>query len=323
MNHGRQRKIHGISMTTSSRHNATDFPRYRVFPSVQENDYVTQDVNRQLPFLEPLCQQFQTVTGWEISFQPDPSHVPGRTVFGELSITDMSTYLPAGKSACHRQHCDQLVRTLDELVEVIQDDREMLDQSTTCLAPVVDIPFDWWSLAGSAGYCRGQIASWAITDGEKIRLMGGRISGDSTVAQTVGAVSILAAFDALAQTHLSLQQSTRLSRDAIDRTQAGHADLLWLACFEIDPVTGEFQIAGHQAWQGMILVDVDAQTVLPVEDLSGTLTSGQILVLCDSIHDHVAEINQTIRECELTCVGVAELIESLLVKSPILMLYRN
>ncbi len=310
-------------MTTSSRHNAIDFPHYRVFPAFHEIDQVTQEVNRQLPFLEPLCQQFQTVTGWEIGFQPDPSHVPGRTVFGELSITDMSAYLPAGKSACHRQHCDQLVRTLDELVEVIQDDREMLDQSTTCLAPVVEIPISWWSLAGSAGYCRGQIASWAITDGEKIRLMGGRINGDSVVAQTVGAVSILATFDALAQTHLSLEQSTGLSRDAIDRTQAGHADLHWLACFELDPVTGEFQIAGQQALQGMILVDVDAQTALPFEDLSGTLTSGQILVLGDAIQEQIGEINQAIRQRELTCVGVAELIESLLVKAPILMLYRN
>ncbi len=101
-----------------------------------------------LPGIESLAQRFETVTGWTLRFHETADSYRRRMdqrgheqLFpqGKLAIDDMSAKLPAGKSACHRVRCEELVDSINELLRQLESNRTELWKRDAELATAVPV----------------------------------------------------------------------------------------------------------------------------------------------------------------------------------------
>lgn len=239
----------------------------------------------QLPFLAALSDQFELVTGWKLAFHENRLSLNDRkvdsesSVFGQLEITDLSANLSPGRNARHRAHCDQLVETLDALIELIQSDRERFRTLDKNLSPVVPSPFDWWAIEGSCGFSAGTFSSWSISPDETIRIFAGQSKSEDSFQSALAASMILSAFETACEASLAIDEIAPLIPAVLQRSHLGSSSLTWFSTLELDPITGEYEIDGYDATNGLTLVDVDAGKALAVdaEEKSNVLFSGQIL----------------------------------------------
>lgn len=241
----------------------------------------------QLPFLSALSDQFELVTGWKLGFNESRSSFNDRkvdsesSVFGELEIVDLSTELAPGKNARHRKHCDQLVNMLDSLIALIQSDRERFRTLDKNLHPAVPSPFDWWAIEGNCGFSDGAFSGWSVSSDESIRIFAGQNQSEDAFQSALAASMVLSAFETACEASLALDEIAPLIPTVLQRSELCNSSLNWFSTLELDPITGEFELDGFNAADGLTLIDVHAGTAMrvDVEEKSHVLFAGQILCL--------------------------------------------
>ena len=301
----------------------------RVFVG-SEAETVPLNLNLQLPFIEDLFEQFESVTGWTLSFNETRSSQINRsidansTIFGELEIDDMSSHIEAGRSARHRGYCDQLAQTLDCMVHIIQADRHRFRSLDQHLSTVVDLPFEWWGIGGRSGYRHGMFASWSVSHDEKIRAFAGRVIGNDMQSSVLSSAAILATFETACQMPMSLEQIAPVVSAVKQRSSMFNAKLDWFSTIELDPVTGEFELDGYDATQGTVLIDVDAQSVVELasDELNGVVYSGQVLVI--GVTDETKDRLRSLVEMEETTSSLlVQKLQNEFADDPMLFLFRR
>lgn len=310
-------------MPTTDTNQPTDFSQLSVFPLPSVDSAATEQIETQLPFIQTLCEKFEAATGWEVDFQAKRPQAETATVKGQLEITDMSANVPAGKPAAHRERCDQLVDVIDQMISIIQDDHEALQQGTARLCDVVAIPFDWWNLRGAAGIRRGEVAGWGITAQEKIRLYSASVKGDCPVTNMLAGASVLANLDACTEVGASLDQTAKLARRAAGKYTENKSEVESSACIEIDPIIGSYTTSGLSAREGMLLVDVQAKTVVDLPEKCGTLMAGEVLVVGDCAAERLKQIGDLLDGEEMTSEGFATRVTKLFSGQPHLVIFRR
>ncbi|MEM9413394.1 MAG: hypothetical protein AAGA30_19960, partial [Planctomycetota bacterium] len=258
----------------------------RLFDDGKSQASEEEAIFQQLPFLDSLTEQFETVTGWKIAFNETSASFRNResfgedeTVFGDLQISDLSAKLEAGKSARHRGYCEQLVEILDSMIHIIQADRERFVRVGTQLTPTVDLPFDWMGMEGNSGFSKGQFSGWSITSEEKVRVFIGKLNSPDSIESAFASTIVLSSFEMACQNSLPLHAIAPLLPEILRQSSTVNSNLSWFAILEIDPITGEYEIDGFNAEQGVSLVDVEAGALVASMDMSGVLYPGQLLCL--------------------------------------------
>ena len=319
-----------------------DFLKFSVVPKNEPSEQSLETnakVQSQLPFIDTLCQRFEDATGWEVDFLT-PESCANETVTGQLEITDMSQHVPAGKSAAHRQKCDELVHVIDQMIGIIQDDHRILHSDTQRLEPVVNVPFDWWTLNGQSGYCRGEIAGWGISSQESIRLFAGCFNSDSPnsspspslpnpslpnpslIGNTTAAVTALATWDVCARGAGSLADCEQLVEHAITK-YSSETDTEAAAFIEVDPITGSFNIHGHKVGESVLLVDVQARSIVQIRETIGTLVHGEVLIVGPHVREMTGKIDSILRRHEMTADGFVSRVQRLIADQPCMVLTRK
>lgn len=309
-------------MSSTDANQPTNFSQFSIFPvaDAAPTDAV-QRLATQLPFIDTLCEKFEAATGWEVDFQAERSQEA--TVKGQLEITDMSADVPAGKPAAHRQKCDQLVGVIDQMISIIQDDHDLLEQGTTGLCKVIDVPFDWWSLKGSTGFRRGDVVGWGITEQQKIRLYTARTDGECAVSNTIASVSVLANLELCTDNGVSLNDTKKLATRATKKFLGDRVAVESVSCVEIDPITGSYQVDGLNPRQGMLLVDVHSRTVVDLPETVGTLVAGEVLIVGHRVAEKLEQVSALLQRQEMTSNGLAERIKDLFENEPNLVILRK
>ena len=120
---------------------------------VEDKD-TPSDPIQALPGIESLAERFENVTGWTLRFHETADSYRRRMdqrgqeqliPQGKLAIDDMSAKLPAGKSACHRVRCEELVDSINEILGQLESNRVELwkrDAELATAVPVVQPPQD-------------------------------------------------------------------------------------------------------------------------------------------------------------------------------------
>ena len=241
------------------------------------------EIDRQLPFLQPLCRQFERVTGWQIGFaetgasflrRNDPAD-PSDTVFGHLRVEDMSSSGAAALRPSPRKETDQLVQTLDRMIRVIQDDRSALAHATTELAPSVDLPFERWRLEGMCGIAGGGLATWAIDPGEQVYFLSASVGGDCPLRSARVLAEIRAAFDVAMRLGACTE---RIQREILAIGESrGVGPSLQAALISFDPIIGTVSPHWIGKNRGCGMYDSQADHWTRIED--EFLTSQQLCLL--------------------------------------------
>ena len=114
---------------------------------VEDQDKIS-DPLQSLPGLESLAQRFEDVTGWTLKFRETAESYRRRLddrgfeeslPQGKLAIDDMSAKLPAGKSACHRVRCEELVDSINNLLGQLESSRSEIWKRDAELATAVPV----------------------------------------------------------------------------------------------------------------------------------------------------------------------------------------
>ena len=245
-------------------------------------------MHQQLPFLKNLCRKVESLTGWQIDYAESVKSHQARqnrsatTVLGTLAIEDMSFDLPAEQSPLPRNDVDGLVATLDQMIQVIQEDHAMLEGFSSRVTRVVKIPFEQWSLQGHCGCQRGNIVSWAIGSDEKIYFLSGKFDHALALELAGAARSIEAVFKAAVSAGCSLKLLQEMLEIHVDDSQA-EAQLLGLTVIELEPVVGQYQICQLGAISYAFLGDIESSCFTPIYSDDGIdyLFPKQVLVLGD------------------------------------------
>ncbi len=288
-------------------------------------------VARQLPFLPDLSQNFESVTGWKLSFFESNRDFTERIaadvdmpVIGRLQISDMSESLEIGKSARHRGLCDRLAGILDQMVRRIQTDAGHIQNIDRRLNGVVDVPFEWWGLAGKTGFHNGRFSAWSISIDEKIRTVAGQLEADGAVDSAICSATVLAAFETACRTSVELHEIAPLLSSVIQKAANSNGRFNWFATTELDPITGDFATHGFNSAKGSALIDIGASTVLETPDgeYANTLYSGQILAI-GVTRQQRQELNEILTNTEMTIHEFSRIVEQKFNHSASLFLYRK
>ncbi len=234
------------------------------------------EIDRQLPFLRPLCQQLEQVTGWQVGFaearssflrRNDPAD-PSDTVFGSLQVEDMSSLGAAALRPAPRKETDQLVQTLDRMIRLIQDDRAALTHATTDLAPCVDLPFDRWRLEGMCGIAGGGLATWGIDHRERVHFLSARVGGECPLRAARSLSEIRAAFEVALNLGADANRIQQEIASLAERRGVGPT--FQFALLTLDPVVGELtpRWFGKNRGCGMYDVPTDRWTRIEPEFLT-------------------------------------------------------
>ncbi len=302
----------------------------RLFSSENETGVQTV-VNQPWTQLAQLSDRFEAVTGWKLTFEPMNRHRAPMNIgqprpsSGRLIISDMSDKLPAGKSARHRVMCDQLAETLNDLIQTILVERRRLSELEWRLCDVVQIPFDWWQLGGRTGYDRDQLVSWSITTEERVRLFAAGMANECETDAALGGAMLTGVFETLCQMPTRINDVNTILPTILQHSLLSNSRMQWHATVELDPITGEYAIAGQQVERGLCLVDVQSSTVvdLAAGDLQGTLFAGEILIVGIKPQQRSA-IREALDPGEpLTVSGCRGILERQLADQPAVLLHRK
>lgn len=294
-------------------------------------DGASVELWNQIPALPNLMKCFEAVTGWELAFKEHRSNLARRhlmgsdsTVHGQLDIIDMSTRIEPGRVAVHRQRSNHLADAISELIGMLQHNREILQGLNQQLTRVVDLPFDWWGIAGQSGFREGQICNWSITPHEQMRLFTAQVHAMDATDQAIASSAMLAAFESACQVAMALDQVALLLPRILRSSCCQGQRLAQFASVELDPITGEFQVDGYEASQCVALLDLSSRAAvnLEAEGLQGILYSGQVLLigLTSSQRDGLLEV---ISQTEMTVHEFCRVFERKCSDSAALIVYRK
>lgn len=113
-----------------------------------EEEAKVSDAVTTLPGVGELMAAFESSTGWKLAFHETPASFAARgdsteaaqlPARGKLQIDDLSEQWPAGKPAAHRQRSDELVNTINVLLEQLAVTREALWRREAELATNVPV----------------------------------------------------------------------------------------------------------------------------------------------------------------------------------------
>lgn len=306
-------------------------PRLRVFPDRPDNQLDNVLVQEQLPFLATLMDQFESVTGSPLAFAKGADNSAQRSIdkseeviLRQLEIADLSKPLLTGESASHLGKCEQLIATLNQMLHLIQADRKRWQHFDHCLNRVVTIPFDWWGLEGYSGFSGGRMASWSISRQERIRVFTGHLQTETMNQSPLAAAIVLTAFESACQAGLPFTEIAEIIPSVLRKTLTLSSSLCWFSTLELDPITGDYELDGWNADRGVLLIDVQAATAVPLRpsDYVGTIYSGQIF--CFGIGKCDAErLNLLLSGQEMTVSQCRQVVESEFNNTASLFLYRR
>lgn len=307
--------------------------RLRVFNGCKSDgpDWQSSLIDHQLPFLVKLSQNFESVTGWKLSFFETNSNCSDQNIVdddvavcGRLQISDMSESLEFGKSARHRGLCDSLAGILDQMVCRIQTDRKQIQETDLRLNSVIAIPFDWWELAGKTGFRNGRFSAWTISASEKIRTFAGQLEADNPVDSAICSATVLAAFETACQASVELHEIAALLPSVLQKTANAHSRFLWFAATELDPIAGDYTVSGLNATMGSTLIDIGASTMLesPDNEQTDVLYPGQVLGIGVNRQQRL-ELNEILSHTEMTVHEFNRVVERKFAAWPSLFLYRK
>lgn len=258
------------------------------------------EVDRQLPFLEPLCRQFERVTGWQIGFaesrasflrRNDPTD-PSDTVFGHLQVEDLSSSGAAALRPAPRKETDQLVQTLDRMIRVIQDDRNALAHATTELAPCVGLPYERWRLEGTCGIAGGGLVTWAIDPREQVHFLSASVGGDCPLRAARVLAEIRVAFNVA----VNLGACTdRIQREIVAIAEdRGVGPTLQVALLSFDPIVGSLSPRWIGKNRGCGMYDSAADHWTRIDD---EFLANQQLCLLSPVNWEPADRTPDVRRC--------------------------
>jgi hypothetical protein len=315
-------------MQTTNPSIASDLRLYTTDELAVEQERLFQ----QLPFLSRLLSDFELATGWEAAFRIMPrkglstlaigNGPTSNTIFGKFEICDLSCQLAPRESARSRRKCDQLAAAINQLIDVIQDDRMTLESAGTRLQPVQWSPFDWWTIRGNVGFRRGLVCHWSVSGREHLRLVAANLKSDCAVTQTIAAGQLYAAAQTLAHGKASLFECI----EAINNIQSnGAVGFSALGIMDIDPISGDYQLVGERPNHTISIIDVDSRTAarLAESDVHGTIYPGQLLVICG---DFTVDVERELRRLpieEATIDQIRQKLESIFSGLPLMMLHRK
>lgn len=313
-------------MSNANSNRVSDF-HLRVFQ--EEAPPIDNAIFQQQPVVSVLTEQFEQVTGWKLEFvESRASHQRRELIdseysaFGELEITDLSEQIEAGKSARHRGYCEKLVETLDLMIKTIQLDRQRFREISTQLNPVVQPPFDWWGLAGNSGLANNRIATWTVSQDEKIRIFNAQLESDEPIEAALAGSALLATFQIASRLLSSIDDIAPLL-PLVNQSQS-MVKLANFSTIELDPITGEYEIDGFNAVDSYALLDVQAGGVIRgnIDDNAGILYSGQVMAFGFDNQD-IASCNELIGSRELTTEHSLSILKKAFCNSASIFLYRK
>ena len=268
-------------MASASHSNSPTSPSLRVYFEAPAEDESRRRIEQQLPFLSDLRSGLEQATGWCADFLESPKSYRQRqsaqstTVFGQFSVIDLSAEIHSGQRIAPRDPTDRLVQTIDQMIGLIQDDRETLERATSELAPAVPFPFERWLGAGTCGYRRGQLVTWGIDPGERVIMLASELTGSDAIelARTSNAL------DALFRTQVAHGWTRSLLGDLereISRRNS-ETELVSASIIEFDPLVGQLTYTGTGIEPPRMLLDLPSGRWLTVE--TEYLGPDQILVV--------------------------------------------
>ena len=302
----------------------------KLFPGHSPDQQSRRLIKQQLPFLTNLRRKVETLTGWQIDYaesvksHQSRQHSSRSTVLGSLAIEDMSFDRPAGQSPSPRNEVDSLVATLDQMIQVIQEDRAMLEGFSSRVSDVVQIPFEQWSLQGRCGCHRGSLVSWAIGRDEKIYFLSGKFDEGSALELAGAARSVEAVFKAAVSAGCSLDVLQEMLEIHIDESHA-ETQLLGLTVIELEPVVGQFRVCQMGGIPYAFAGDVQASCLSPLSCDGGIdyLYPKQMLVLGDPNGKALSAWLSHLVDFDLSPKGFATLFEHTSEISPCIGFFRK
>ena len=288
-------------------------------------------INDQLSFLVDLIQHYEALTGWELSFAESRRSYRNRqtanresVVEGDLKITDLSDRLPPGQAVRHRNSCEELAKTINEIVRQLQSQRRLVTEVDQQLQSVLDPPYDWWGLAGKTGFCDGKMNRWVVAPDESIRIFGGQIATSGAVESAICCASLLSAFETACHSGQKLQEFAPYVPYLLSNTATEFAKVDWFASVAIDTITGEFHIDGYEAQKGTTLLDLQAGALIDsiAEEGSGVLYTGQALAM-GLDEQQRKELKEIMGNTEMNSVELGRLLDRRFADSASLVLYRK
>ena len=308
---------------------ANELRLFQGSPTQTTNDLAADEAGlwEQIPTLAELMERFETVTGWELAFKeqrPSAHSMPAVGINGKLEIIDLSDRIEPGQTARHRRPCTKLVESINDLMALIWENRELLHGVHHQLCKVVEVPFDWWGISGRTGFLSGRVSSWSISANEQIRIFSAQIDGLEPKSQAIGCSTLLATFESACQSGVALEDIAMLLPQVLRKVCEGRQRLEQFASVEMDPVTGEFEIDGYESSSCFGLLDLSAGAYvnLEAENMRGVLYSGQILI-AGLPESKRRELLDVVKATEMTISEFTRLIERNFADSASLFLYRR
>ena len=184
-------------------------PVLRVFSEKTADVQSVQLARQQLPYLKNLQEKIELMTGWKIDFAESASSYRARqngasmSVIGSLAIEDMSFDRLPGMGIAPRSEVESLVQTLDQMLRVIQVDRQAREEFLSRVERVVNSECGDWKLRGVGGTHLGDIISCSSGPNGPLYVLSASLDGPSEMELSSAARGLQSVFQAVVAANLS------------------------------------------------------------------------------------------------------------------------
>lgn len=263
----------------------------RVYPQVPRDCRSGLLVSEQLPYLKNLRQKIELITGWKIDFAESTNSYRARqgesrtTVMGALAVEDMSFDRLPGMGIVPRSEVESLVRTLDQMLRVIQADRHAREEFSTRVDRVVNPLSPQWKFHGISGTHLGDLVSWLPGENGCLYALSAQLEGEADVELSSASRSLQSVFRAGVAAGLSLSRLNSMLEFHLSELPA-EVKLAGLTVVELAPKSGQYQWFQLGQQRTAFRLDFEAATVTTLEltdvDSEGaSLGSHELILLGD------------------------------------------
>ena len=263
----------------------------RVYPQTPHDFQAGLLVSEQLPYLKNLRQKIELITGWKIDFAESTHSYRARQseartiVMGALAIEDMSFDRLPGMGMAPRSEVESLVGTLDQMLRVIQVDRQAREEFSTRVTRVVHPPLNRWNLRGVSGMNLGELVSWLPGKNGSVYALSAQLDGETDVELSSGSRSLQSVFRAGVAAGLSLARLTSMLQFHLSELPA-ELKLVGMTLVELTPALGQYEWFQLGQQRTAFRLDFETAAVEPLEAPAidaelPALGSDQVIILGD------------------------------------------
>ncbi len=305
-------------------------PVLKVFPDQQVDLQSGQILVEQLPFLENLRREVESITGWQIdyaesthSFQTRKTE-GNRTVLGSLAIEDMSFNLLPGQRPVPRYQVEYLVQTLDRMLGKIQSDRLAMEDFSKTLSRVVRPPLPYWTCRGVAGCRLGELVCCAAGDQSQVYVLAARFDGSSELEMIHASRNLKSVFEAGVMAGLNADRLLSM----LDFNLSNSLDTVKFPGFvflEFAPDQEQFQIHSVGSAPSAVLADMNSGCTFSVDAVGGegSLEPHQAIILDTSQHDSISDWIHQRASSELDLKALADRLNHQALDAPCVGVFRT